>query len=326
MTGGGAMRQIDGFEKNCWVDMINPDDVECDRISALTGVPEDMIKAALDDNERARTEFDDGCSMFVVDCPLIEESEGGDSYTTLPLALIYNERCVITVCLKGNTVLKDFITGRETVFTERPLHFVLSFMLGNAKRFLYCLKQIDRKTRRIQGEMSRTMRNSEIIQLLDLQNSLVYFSTSLNSNSRVHEKLYKVEGAAAREELLDLYEDVIIEAKQAIETCNIYKNILSVTMDAYGSVISNNANDTMRKLTIITIILAIPTMIAGFWGMNMTVPFQTQEGDTSTLWFWIVIAATAVLTIAIALVILKSSAMGASARKKKKKHRDKKEK
>ena len=326
MTGGGAMRQIDGFEKNCWVDMINPDDVECDRISALTGVPEDMIKAALDDNERARTEFDDGCSMFVVDCPLIEESEGGDSYTTLPLALIYNERCVITVCLKGNTVLKDFITGRETVFTEKPLHFVLSFMLGNAKRFLYCLKQIDRKTRRIQGEMSRTMRNSEIIQLLDLQNSLVYFSTSLNSNSRVHEKLYKVEGAAAREELLDLYEDVIIEAKQAIETCNIYKNILSVTMDAYGSVISNNANDTIRKLTIITIILAIPTMIAGFWGMNMTVPFQTQEGDTSTLWFWIVIAATAVLTIAIALVILKSSAMGASVRKKKKKHRDKKEK
>ena len=326
MTGGGAMRQIDGFEKNCWVDMINPDDVECDRISALTGVPEDMIKAALDDNERARTEFDDGCSMFVVDCPLIEESEGGDSYTTLPLALIYNERCVITVCLKGNTVLKDFITGRETVFTEKPLHFVLSFMLGNAKRFLYCLKQIDRKTRRIQGEMSRTMRNSEIIQLLDLQNSLVYFSISLNSNSRVHEKLYKVEGAAAREELLDLYEDVIIEAKQAIETCNIYKNILSVTMDAYGSVISNNANDTMRKLTIITIILAIPTMIAGFWGMNMTVPFQTQEGDTSTLWFWIVIAATAVLTIAIALVILKSSAMGASVRKKKKKHRDKKEK
>ena len=326
MTGGGAMRQIDGFEKNCWVDMINPDDVECDRISALTGVPEDMIKAALDDNERARTEFDDGCSMFVVDCPLIEESEGGDSYTTLPLALIYNERCVITVCLKGNTVLKDFITGRETVFTEKPLHFVLSFMLGNAKRFLYCLKQIDRKTRRIQGEMSRTMRNSEIIQLLDLQNSLVYFSTSLNSNSRVHEKLYKVEGAAAREELLDLYEDVTIEAKQAIETCNIYKNILSVTMDAYGSVISNNANDTMRKLTIITIILAIPTMIAGFWGMNMTVPFQTQEGDTSTLWFWIVIAATAVLTIAIALVILKSSAMGASVRKKKKKHRDKKEK
>lgn len=326
LTGGGAMRQLDGFENRCWIDMINPNDGECDEISALTGVPEDMIKAALDDNERARTEFDDGCSMFVVDCPLIEESEGGDSYTTLPLALIYNDKCVITVCLKGNTVLKDFITGREAAFTENPLHFVLSFMLGNAKRFLYCLKQIDRKTRRIQSEMGKTMRNSEIIQLLDLQNSLVYFSTSLNSNARVHEKLYKVEGVATREEMLDLYEDVIIEAKQAVETCNIYKNILSVTMDAYGSVISNNANDTMRKLTIITIILAIPTMIAGFWGMNMTVPFQTQDGDTSTLWFWIVIAATAVITIVIALIILKSSAMGAAVRKKKKRRRDKKEK
>lgn len=326
LTGDGAMRQVDNFEKRCWIDMINPSDDECDEISSLTGVPEDMIKAALDDNERARTEFDDGCSLFVVDCPLIEESEGGDSYTTLPLALIYNDKCVITVCLKGNTVLKDFITGRETAFTENPLHFVLSFMLGNAKRFLYCLKQIDRKTRRIQSDMGRTMRNSEIIQLLDLQNSLVYFSTSLNSNARVHEKLYKVEGVATREEMLDLYEDVIIEAKQAVETCNIYKNILSVTMDAYGSVISNNANDTMRKLTIITIILAIPTMIAGFWGMNMTVPFQTQDGDTSTLWFWIVIAATAVITIVIALIILKSSAMDAAVRKKKKKRRDKKEK
>ncbi|MDE5721274.1 MAG: magnesium transporter CorA family protein [Clostridia bacterium] len=322
----GALEQLEKFKNRCWIDMVNPDDGECDEVSALTGVPEDMIKAALDDNERARTEFDDGCSMFVVDCPLIEESDNGDSYTTLPLALIYNDKCIITVCLKGNTVLKEFITGRERVICENPLLFVLKFMLGNAKRFLYCLKQIDRKTHRIQSEMGRTMRNSEIIQLLDLQNSLVYFSTSLNSNARVHEKLFKVEGVATREEMLDLYDDVIIEGKQAIETCNIYKNILSVTMDAYGSVISNNANDTMRKLTIITIILAIPTMIAGFWGMNMTVPFQTGEDNTSTVWFWVVIAATAVLTVAIALLILKSSSFNTITRRKKKKRKDKKEK
>ena len=325
-TRGGALEQLEKFRNRCWIDMVNPDDGECDEVAALTGVPEDMIKAALDDNERARTESDDGCNMFVVDCPLIEESDNGDSYTTLPLALIYNDKCIITVCLKGNTVLKEFITGRERVICENPLQFVLKFMLGNAKRFLYCLKQIDRKTHRIQSEMGRTMRNSEIIQLLDLQNSLVYFSTSLNSNARVHEKLYKIEGVATREEMLDLYDDVIIENKQAIETCNIYKNILSVTMDAYGSVISNNANDTMRKLTIITIILAIPTMIAGFWGMNMTVPFQTGENNTSTVWFWVVIAATAVLTVAIALLILKSSSFDQTARRKRKKRKDKKEK
>ncbi len=321
-NGGRAPEQIESFKENCWVDMVNPSDDECEDIAKLTGIHEDMLKAALDEEERARTEFDDGNSMFVVDCPLIVDTDdGGDSYTTLPLAVIYNKKCTVTVCLKGNTVLRDFITGREPIRTDMPLHFMLTFMLGNAKRFLYSLKQIDRKTRRIQSEMEKTMRNSEIIQLLDLQNSLVYFSTSLNSNERVHEKLFKVEGVATREEYLDLYEDVIIESKQAIETCNIYKNILSVTMDAYGSVISNNANDTMKKLTIITILLAVPTMIAGFWGMNMPVPGQDGYAFYQTGWFWLVTAAAILLTGAIGLLLLKGGALRKSRTKKQKKRK-----
>lgn len=325
-NGGRAPEQIESFKPKCWIDLVNPSDDECDDVALATGIPEDMIKAALDEEERARTEFDDGNSMFVVDCPLIEENDdGGDNYTTLPLAVIYNSKCIVTVCLKGNTVLKDFITGRETVQTSNPLHFTLAFLLGNAKRFLYYLKQIDRKTRRIQSEMEKTMRNSEIIQLLDLQNSLVYFSTSLNSNERVHEKLFKVEGVATREEYLDLYEDVIIESKQAIETCNIYKNILSVTMDAYGSVISNNANDTMKTLTIITILLAVPTMIAGFWGMNMPVPGQQGISFYQTIWFWLVVAATIVLTVGIGVFLLKRDPLKRKIKQKKKK-RDKKDK
>ena len=325
-TGSGAPEQRAQFEERCWIDMVNPSDDECDEVAAATGIPEDMIKAALDEEERARTEFDDGCAMFLVDCPLIEESDGGDSYTTLPLAVIYNKKCIVTVCLKGNTVLKDFITGRDRTDTRAPLHFVLKFMLGNVKRFLYCLKQIDRKNHRIQSELGRTMRNSEIIQLLDLQNSLVYFSTSLNSNERVHEKLFKVEGVATREELTDLYEDVIIEGRQAIETCNIYKNILSVTMDAYGSVISNNANDTMKKLTIITILLAVPTMIAGFWGMNMPVPGQDGYAFYQTGWFWLVVFSAIALTAVIGIFLIKSNPFKKSIKKKKSKKRNRREK
>jgi magnesium transporter len=321
----GTLQRTEQFNPHCWVDLVNPSDDECDDVSALSGIPEDMIKAALDEEERARTEFDDGCSMFVVDCPIIEEGESGDTYTTLPLALIYNKNCIITVCLKGNTVLKDFITGRERVKSNLPVHFILTFMLCNAKRFLYCLKQIDRKNHRIQSEMGKTMKNSEIIQLLDLQNSLVYFSTSLNSNERVHERLARNESVAQREEYQDLYDDLIIENKQAIETCNIYKNILSVTMDAYGSVISNNANDTMRKLTIITIILAIPTMIAGFWGMNTTVPFQSTGAGTSTLWFWLIVVGTIIITVALAILISRFS-MFTTTTKPKKKKKDKKRK
>ena len=325
-NGGRAPEQIDVFKERCWIDMVNPSDDECDDVAAVTGIGEDMIKAALDEEERARTEFDDGNNMFVIDCPLIEENDdGGDDYTTLPLAIIYNEKCIVTVSLKGNAVLKDFITGREPVQTDSPLHFTLTFLLNNAKRFLYYLKQIDRKTRRIQSEMEKTMRNTEIIQLLDLQNSLVYFSTSLNSNERVHEKLFKVEGVATREEYLDLYEDVIIESKQAIETCNIYKNILSVTMDAYGSVISNNANDTMKKLTIVTILLAIPTMIAGFWGMNMPVPWQEGFTFKDTGWFWLVMACAIILTAVIGVFLWKGNPLKNRVAKQKKK-REKKNK
>lgn len=304
---GNAAEILDGFKEKCWIDLVNPSDDECEDVASVTGISEDMLKAALDEEERARTEFDDGNSMFIVDCPVIEEDDGGDTYTTLPLGLIYNSECIVTVCLKENNLLREFATGRERIRTDRPLHFILTFMLGNAKKFLYCLKQIDRKMRRIQSEMEKTMRNSEIIQLLDLQNSLVYFSTSLNSNARVHEKLFKVEGVQAREEYLDLYEDVIIEGRQAIETCDIYKNILSVTMDAYGSVISNNANSSMKKLTIITILLAIPTMIAGFWGMNMPVPFDVSSGTTWGGWFYIVVGTALFITVCIAVIMLKGT-------------------
>ena len=302
----GRLVQTDAFKDACWVDMVNPTDDEVDDAVEATGVPEDMIKAALDEEERARTEFDEGSSMFVVDCPIIEEGESGDTYSTLPLAIIYNKKCIITVCLKGNPVLKDFITGRIKVFCDKPVGFILNFMYGNAKRFLYCLKQIDRKSHRVQAELGRTLKNEEILQLLELENSLVYFSTSRNPNYKVHEKLSKVEAVATREDYQDLYDDMVIESSQAIEMCKIYKDILSVSMDAYGSVISNNANDTMKKLTVITILLAIPTMIAGFWGMNMPVPWQAQEGDTSTIWFWLVIGITFVLTAIVAFFLVRS--------------------
>lgn len=320
---GNLIRTTD-FAEKCWIDLVNPTDDECEDAAAFSGVPEDMIKAALDEEEQARTEFDEGCSMFVVDCPIIEESISGDSYTTLPLAIIYNQKCIITVCLKGNTVLKDFITRRTKIYCDKPVHFILTFLLGNSKRFLYCLKQIDRKNHRIQSELGRTMKNAEIIQLLDLQNSLVYFSTSLSSNDKVYEKLSKVEAVKTRDDYQDLFDDVSIESKQAIETCNIYKNILSVTMDAYGSVISNNANDTMHRLTIITILLAVPTMIAGFWGMNMPVPFQEGVVWYQTLWFWIVVAGAVALTAAIAFLL--SKFYGFNKKQKKKKRKDRKDK
>lgn len=320
-----GLSQGEDFAPLCWVDMISPTDEEVELVSRKAQVPEDMIKAALDEEEMARTEFDEGCSLFVVDCPVIEESEAGDSYSTLPLALIYNNNCIITVCLKGNPVLKDFITGRTRVSCEKPIRFILTFMMGNAKRFLYCLKQIDKRSQRVQAELGNKPKNDDILQLLELENSLVYFSTSLNSNSKVHEKLAKMVAVTKNEEYQDVYDDLNIESNQAIEMCKIYKDTLSVSMDAYGSVISNNANDTMKKLTIITILLAIPTMIAGFWGMNMPVPFDVSSGTISPVWFYLVVGGSLLITIVVAAILLKTgSAEKIKKARKQRKNRKKK--
>ncbi len=322
------LRQLEKFEPLCWVDMINPTDDEMEDVAALSGISEDMLASALDDQERARSEIDDGNYMFILDCPVIEDGETGDVYSTLPLAVIYNTKCVVTVCLKGNPVLKDFITGRQRVMTEKPVLFTLNFMLGNAKRFLNILTQIDRKSRRVQAELGKTMKNEEIAQLLDLENSLVYISTSLNSNYSVQEKLSKAEAVTTREDYQDLYDDVAIESKQAMEMCNIYKDILTVTMDAYGSMISNNANNNMKKLTIITVLLAIPTMIAGFWGMNVVVPGQISADNNSMAWFWIIIAATLVLTVGVGVVLGKFMRSGGTVKRtrrtRRRKDKDKK--
>lgn len=320
----GVLARLEKFAPLCWVDMFSPTDDEVEDVSKETGVPEDMLKAALDEEETARTEFDEGCSLFIVDCPIIEQSDAGDSYSTLPLAIIYNKNCIITVCLKGNPVLKDFITGRIKVKCDLPVQFILNFMMGNTKRFLYCLKQIDRRSQRVQAELGNTPKNDDILQLLELENSLVYFSTSLNSNAKVHDKLAKAEAVKRNEDYQDLYDDLTIECNQAIEMCKIYKDTLSVSMDAYGSVISNNANDTMKKLTIITILLAIPTMIAGFWGMNMPVPFDVSGGETSPIWFYVVVGCALAITLCIAVLMLKVNPSKSKTKRQKRNNRKKK--
>ncbi|MDE7301394.1 MAG: magnesium transporter CorA family protein [Clostridia bacterium] len=323
-SAGTPLVSGEDFTPNCWVDMINPTDGEVEKVARQTGIPEDMIKAALDEEEMARTEFDEGCSLFVVDCPVIEEGENGDTYSTLPLAIIYNKNCVATVCLKGNPVLKDFITCRIKVQPSSPVNFILNFLLGNAQRFLYCLKQIDRKSQRVQADLSNNLKNDDILQLLELENSLVYFSTSLNSNSKVHEKLAKAESISSHEDLQDLYDDLVIECNQAIEMCKIYKDTMSVSMDAYGSVISNNANDSMKKLTIITILLAVPTMIAGFWGMNMPVPFDVSSGETWGGWFYIVISIAVLVTVAVAVILFKGKPLPSLKKRARKNNKKKK--
>ena len=297
---------VDAFERRCWVEMINPTDDEVDDIRELSGIPEEMLKAALDEEESARVDTDEGATMYVVDSPMMVDTEEGDTYTTIPVAIIYNSRCIVTVSLNPNPVLSGFRSNRGRVSTIKPVGFILHFMLENVKRFSYSLKQIDKKSLRLQAELHKSMRNQELIELLGLQDSLVYFSTSLSANSSVYGRLSRMEPVQSNPDYQDLYDDVLSETRQATEMCGIYRDILKTTMDAFSSVISNNVNNVVKRLTVITILVAIPTLIAGLLGMNVDLPFGMGVHNKGVAWeFWIILILSVVLTAVCSVLLAK---------------------
>jgi magnesium transporter len=196
-------------------------------------------------------------------------------YDTLPIGIIFVEDLVITVSSKDVDVLSDFVNGRVKNFsTESRSRFLLQIFLRTALLYLKHLKEINKKTNTIEDELAKAMKNEELIKLLNLEKSLVFFTTSLKSNELMMERLQKTEIVKLDPDDKELLEDVLIENKQAIEMSNVYSNILSGMMDAFASVISNNLNVVLKFLTAVTIILMIPTFIASLYGMNIRLPFQ----------------------------------------------------
>ena len=268
--------EMDEFEPGSWVCMINPSADEIREVSDRLVIQEDYLRAALDEEERPRTESEDGVTLIVIDIP-VPYPEQTILYTTMPLGIIVTPDSIVTVCLHENAIIQDFENGRvKSFYTFKKTRFVLQILFRNASYFLQYLRQIERISDRIGAELNQSMRNRELIQLMNLKKSLVYFSTSLRSNQIVLDKTLTFQPLRMYADDADLLEDVIIENKQAIEMANTYSTILTETMDAFASIISNNFNNILKLLTSITIILAIPTMIASFLGMNVPVPLQDE--------------------------------------------------
>lgn len=294
--------EIDKLDKECWIRLVAPTEDELKWVLKNTGVDPDFLYASLDEEERSRIEVENDQILIIVDTPVIETDDAhGVEYNTIPMGIISFESCFITVCLKDVPVIKDFYEGRVRGFsTKKKNKFILQLLYRNAMRFLYHLRQIDKKSTLLEKELHKSLKNKELISMLILEKSLVYFSTSLKSNEAVLERLLRMSFIRQYPDDTDLLEDVIIENKQAIEMCAIYRDILSGTMDAFASVISNNLNIVMKVLTAITIVLTIPTIVASLWGMNVPVPFgQNPFG------FWIVIAITTILSTISAIVMIR---------------------
>ncbi|MCH5264378.1 MAG: magnesium transporter CorA family protein [Lachnospiraceae bacterium] len=261
-----TMISMDSIEEGCWVSATRPTGEELERLQEETGIDIDDLRAPLDDEERSRIELEDNYNMILVDIPSLDEK---DRYVTIPLGIFMTKELIVTVCLEESPILKAFENKRVREFyTFKKTRFVFQILYRNATSYLRYLRIIDRKSEQIEEKLHISQKNSELIELLQLEKSLVYFTTSLRSNEMVLEKLLRTERIRKYPEDEDLLEDVITENKQAIEMANIYSGILSGTMDAFASVISNNLNIVMKFLATVTIVLSIPTMIASFFGMN----------------------------------------------------------
>lgn len=269
---------LEAMEGGAWINLVQPTERELDAV--LSEFPEldpISLKAALDEEERARIEIDNGTTLILVDVPIVEPVNNNVYYSTIPLGILLVEDTIITICTKEVPIIEDFVRGRvRGFFTFKKTRFILQLLYKNATYFLQYLKQIDRRSNHIERELHKSMKNKELIQLLELEKSLVFFSTSLKSNEIVLERMMRLESIKKYPEDEELLEDVIIENKQAIEMANIYSNILSGIMGAFASVISNNLNMVMKFLTSVTIVMAVPTMVASFFGMNVPVPLEGQ--------------------------------------------------
>ncbi len=220
------------------------------------------------------------------------------------MAIITTRDVLITVCLEETPILSAFMDGRVRDFhTFMKTRFILQILYKNATQYLQYLRIIDKKSEVIENKLHQAQKNEELIELLELQKSLVYFTTSLRSNEVVLERLLKLDKIKKYPEDTDLLEDVIIENKQAMEMTSIYNGILSGTMDTFASVISNNLNIVMKFLATVTIVLSIPTMVASFYGMNV-LPKGMPFAD-SPYGFWIVLGFAVALSLIVAYIFNK---------------------
>lgn len=261
---------VDAAGDGCWIQLSYPTEAELSQVAESQCLPPEFLKAALDEEERPRIDAEDGVVLVVLDVPMVTEFEDIKTLTTLPLGIIITDRLVVTVCNRQTPVLDDFIAGKVRHFhTSKKTRFLFQIFYRNASSYLHHLRQIERSISRIEVELHRSMKNEELFQMMELEKSLIYFSTSLKSNEGVLERILRTKPLKMYEDDAEFLEDVIIENRQAMEMSQIYLHILNGMTQAFATIISNNLNIVMKFLASITIIIAIPTMIASFYGMNV---------------------------------------------------------
>ncbi|MCL5991523.1 MAG: magnesium transporter CorA family protein [Bacteroidetes bacterium] len=270
----GSFQQIQSIEENCLIKVVAPDSNEFDFLVNELKLDIDLIHDILDIDEVARIDKENGTTAIIMRIPLFTPTEE-IPFRTIPLGIILHQGHLLTICLHDSAILDDILTNRiRNVSLSNFTDYILNIFNRSAYYFLKHLKEINRRTYVVERNLRKSVENSALIELLAMEKSLVYFTTSLQGNQYLLDKFPRLSQLYLDAEETDFLEEVQNDIKQALEMGNIYSNILSGMMDAFASVISNNLNVVIKQLTFISLILMIPTLIVSTYGMNINLPFQ----------------------------------------------------
>ena len=298
----GTLDKLKKIEPNCWIDLVEPSELEIKEVVEQTGVPANLLIKMLDTDETARIEKEDDATLIVIDVPFVEDKKTKNKYSTLPLGIITYKNYLITLSVKETEVLNDVMENRvKYVVTAKKSRFLIQILHRVATLYIKYLKIINEEIEKKEKIIMKSTSNKELVQLMNIQKSLVFFVTSLKSNDIILDKLNKGSLIEFYEEDLDILEDAIIENKQGIETAIIYRDIVASMSETFTGIISNNLNEIMKFLAGITIVFSVPTMIASFMGMNVPLgELQTNENS-----FMFILSISFILSIIIAYILKK---------------------
>ena len=294
---------VDKAEAGTWVNVLPPlKQEEFTELSQTLDIPIDFLKDSLDIDERSRYEIDDNVKLIVIKTPT-ENNSFNDSdahYITIPICIILTHNQIVTVNSFENEAIKKFLNTFQNRSPDKKNMMVLKIFEKVVTNFLEFLKEINQRRNLLEQKLYDSNRNAELLELVRIQKSLVYFITALRSNELLMMKIVRTNFLQLNEEEKEFLDDLIVETSQALEMANTYTTILSSTLDAFASIISNNLNAVLKRLTSITIIISLPTLISSIYGMNVPIPGQNLPHS-----FYVPVIISLALSIIISVYFMK---------------------
>ncbi|MGT2801513.1 magnesium transporter [Streptococcus henryi] len=286
-------KEIETFEPGAWINLVNPSQEESVKLAEKFNIDITDLRAPLDVEETSRITIEDDYTLIIVDVPTYEERNNKSYYMTIPLGIIVTENAVITTCLQELTLFDHFYNRRiKNFYTFMKTRFVFQLLYRNAELYLTALRTIDRQSDRIEAQLENATRNEQLIDMMELEKSIVYLKASLKLNERIVKKLSSSTSSLKKYiEDEDLLEDTLIETQQAIEMADIYENVLNAMTETSAAIIGNNQNTIMKTLALMTMALDIPTVIFSAYGMNFQNNWLPLNGLEHSFWYIVFIAA-----------------------------------